>query len=371
MVNFITSNPAIAAIRAAEDNAYQREEREARRDARRTEKAKNKAFGQAATMLYDEPAIAGVVSTPQQSTPVPPSSPEPESNGPASPIAQVVAGPQQTPSPASPPQAAVPATPDAAPRARLRNQAAVRALADAGAGADAFRLAQQDRQSADAAEDKFVSLLATAKNEGDLNMVLEWGRRRGIKIPPEISGNRRQMARLIGAANVVRQLGLKGGQAQAAFKTVLSGGSTDDIVKNMGTPDKTIKWYDSMRGVGVTEDGQQVPIQGLPPRQVSPRSGGGSAGNRVQSTKVNERGELILVMRDGTVKKATDENGNPIKGPEARRLAGSLVGKLINDPLEKNPVGKAQNLAGQVWSGGTPTQPGNTGARPPLSSFER
>ena len=325
-------------------------------------------------MQYDEPAIAGVVAAPPQQSvpPAPQQTPAPIDSGLASPIARVVAGPQQTPSPASPPPTAVPAAPATTISSpRMRNQAAVRALADAGAGREAFSLAQQDRQSADASADKFVSLLAGVKNEDDLDMALEWARQRGIQIPDQVAQNRRGMAKMIGAAQVVHKLGLKGAQAQAAFKVVLSGGSPEDIVKNMGTPDKQIKWYDSMRGVGITEEGEPVRIPNLPARPVGARSGGGSGGNRVQSTKINERGEIIMIMRDGSTKIAADDKGNPIRGPEAKKLAGTLVGKLIGDPLEKNPVGRAQSVAGQVWGSGTPSQQGNTGARPPLSSFER
>jgi len=363
MPNYITVNPAIAALQAGENAAYQREERDYRRDQRRQEQVKNKALGQAAMGMYDQPAISGVVAQQPGQIQVPADQP------PASPISQVVAGPQQTPSPASPPQAAVPAAP-ASPR--MRNGSAVRTLVEGGAGTEAFRLAQEDRKAADAMDDKFVSMLGSAKTEADVQMALNWGRQRGIELPPEIASNRRQMAKIIGAAQVVHQLGLKGSQAQAAFKSVLGGGNPEDIAKSMGTPNKQIRWYDSMRGVGITEEGEPVQIPNLPARPVrSSGGGGGSTGNRVQSTKINERGELILVMRDGTVKTATDEKGSPIRGPEARKLAGTLVGKLIGDPLEKNPVGKAQGLAGQVWNSGTPSQSGNTGARPPLSSFER
>lgn len=85
--------------------------------------------------------------------------------------------------------------------------------------------------------------------------------------------------------------------------------------------------------------------------------GTSGAGRRVQRTVENRDGSYTLVFNDGTSAPLKDDAGNVVKGPAAAKLAGQLVGKMIGDPLEKDPVGRARGIAGQVYPDQAPSAP--------------
>jgi hypothetical protein len=429
-MSFLTANPTIAAMDKAQQE-YDNQQAKSYQRALQNEQMRqidvgrqvDTALGEAAKAAVAEqpPAIATVTATQPAmpptmrerfSTPQPPASMPTIADQPApsSPLAGVVAKPQMSPMDPSMNVPTTTTTQVQMPQTRNPNAALVSKLAGVqGAGRAAFDLAQAGTKASHAADDKMVTLLAKATTPADVDTAIEWGRKNGISIPDQVANDHRMKAKLAHASAIAHQIGAKGGAAQQIFKSVLAGGGDlDKVLEGISTQQGQdfqvhgAPFFDSNQNTWLigkngelrpalipggkqAKGGVQLPIAGengeAPPavqvkpgyKPRAPGSGSGSGkdpARTVQSTKYNESGELLLVMRDGTVKKATDENGKPVKGDQAKKLEGTLVGRLLGDPLQKDPVGKAKEYAGQVYPT-TGTSPAQAQNRPPLGSFNK
>ena len=95
--------------------------------------------------------------------------------------------------------------------------------------------------------------------------------------------------------------------------------------------------------------------------------GAGGTANRVQRTLTLDNGQVMVVMKDGTNKILTGDDGKPVRGLDAEKLVASLT-RDISKTMEgaMKPYGENREAA----KGFMPRPPAAP-AKQPLSSFDR
>lgn len=349
------------------------------------ERAVDRGLRSGIGQVYAEPAPA---PSPVAAPPMPPAPPVPDNNRP-------VEGGQAAPQVASAPR---PAAPSAAARTPGMYDSVIRSLANVpGGGKTALSLhqanmAEDQKQDQRRSQAELKAMEAIGK--GDVATAQYLAQQYKLNLPPEIIQSREWQAKFGRMTNFAKQIGINDDTTALTFtqnymEAIRRGASEQDALygaakaaqayaaQNGGK--KTSRWHWSNdRGAFFEEptaenpQGRSVQPPGAPSRQFKPAgtgnpgAAGGDAGKRVQSTKYNDKGELVLVFRDGSTKLATDEAGKPIRGNDARKLAGTLVGKLVTDPLTRDPVGRARELAGQIHD----AKPASPGAAPKRLKFD-
>jgi len=116
----------------------------------------------------------------------------------------------------------------------------------------------------------------------------------------------------------------------------------------------------------VTSAGASVTRANKPPSSGG-ASGGGAA--KVRSTRVDDQGNVVAIMSDGSTK---DLN---IKSGEFNNRVANLVTQMAKNDYRFSQLPEEEKRAKAVerLTGGTstPKTGDNSGARPPLSSFAR
>jgi len=102
------------------------------------------------------------------------------------------------------------------------------------------------------------------------------------------------------------------------------------------------------------------------------RAGGGPAGgtgNNVHSSFANADGSRTILLKDGTHFIPTGQDGKPLIGMDATKVAAGILRELMKDPANREPnkPEAARGLADRVM--GTKPPPKPPAERKPLSSF--
>lgn len=88
--------------------------------------------------------------------------------------------------------------------------------------------------------------------------------------------------------------------------------------------------------------------------------GGGSGGDKVFKTETLADGSILVHYRSGRRELATDDNGEPLKGSEATRLAAQIYRLIAGDPTNRDPdkPGAARGVATALGGGRPAINPG-------------
>lgn len=119
-------------------------------------------------------------------------------------------------------------------------------------------------------------------------------------------------------------------------------------------------------------DGKRITVDGAITAAKIRAAGGGAGGaggtaNRVQRTLTLDNGQVMVVMKDGTNKILTGDDGKPVRGLDAEKLVASLT-RDISKTMEgaMKPYGENRETAK-----GLMPRPPAAPAKQPLSSFDR
>lgn len=98
--------------------------------------------------------------------------------------------------------------------------------------------------------------------------------------------------------------------------------------------------------------------------------GGSSGGDNVQSTKTLADGTLLIIRRSGKRELVTDDNGQPVVGSEATRIAAQIYRQIAQDPLNRDPdrAGTARRVVSDLGRTGAITIGGVETGRPPAAA---
>jgi hypothetical protein len=103
------------------------------------------------------------------------------------------------------------------------------------------------------------------------------------------------------------------------------------------------------------------------------RGGGGGpsggTGNNVHSSFPNADGTRTILLKDGRSFLATGDDGKPLVGMDATRVAAGILRELMKDPANRDPnkPEAARGLADRVMGNKPPPKP--PAERKPLASF--
>ncbi|MRR49382.1 MAG: hypothetical protein EG825_00465 [Rhodocyclaceae bacterium] len=376
-MGFITSNPVVSAMDQAQQ-AYTREQENAARRLRldqeieqaQAAKEQGRVLGDIAIQKLDaaqKPAISNVVSTvaPPQSiaNPVAPQmSHVPQSQASQSQINNVMAKPQmsewtqpvQVESQVSTPGRVIPGA------------EGIRRLATTpGGGRAAYDMVSASEKEDQSRRATLYKALHDAQTPADMDIAIKQANELGAGIPEDLLKQKRYALALKQAGTVAHLLGNKDQAFKAVLSASMNGGDVNAVIQQLASGGgQNIKWYDSMRGAGITEDGRAVPIGGLPGRQVSGKGGGGGRGggeSKGAKFDVDQDGNRVILYRDGTMVYPKDANGNVVKiragTDEDQKFQRKLVeGSERNRMPEtgEDPVTRAQELTARTRKEGTP-----------------
>lgn len=203
-----------------------------------------------------------------------------------------------------------------------------------GGGKAAYELAAAGRKQEHAADDKFFELLGKAGTPGDLDIVVEWGKRNGINLPDHVVQNKRVMAELQSIAKTAQQFRIPREKSaelmRAALEKAGMGGIADAIPYGQDENDAPHGQPFNLTAGGMgylTKDGRLVKID----ETIAPKAGGGAGG---QSTAMIRNAEWMV--KNGIAANPNDAFNqlNAAKGSPERRAALLIRLRNMKDPRD-------------------------------------
>jgi hypothetical protein len=256
----------------------------------------------------------------------------------------------------------VPAAPD------TRQQRALRLAAQTpGGGQLAMQLAQGQmsgesaaRKDHDAKADKVLELLAVGNVQG-AKQYAEFYRLQDV-LP--MFNNPRAITSVQSLAAYAKGQGADVSQISAFVNTAMDamsqGASYDEAFgaayeQLVNSPGKIahVTTDDAGNVTAFDARGRMVPVEGARGKSRAPRSGavgGGSAS--VQRSFADVNGNMMALMKDGTVKQLVDAQGRPIRSSEISQFAGQVYLKAADMPGAS--MESARGIAGELYPGEQP-----------------